>query len=96
MIHSIFISSAEPYSGKSLVTIGVFEAILRKTPNVAFFKPIIRNPKKKGDEDKNIELIRSRYELPQTYKESLFSPTPIKPAVTPVILPVKHLWYEYS
>ena len=70
MIRSIFISSAEPYSGKSLVTIGVFEAILRRTPKVAFFKPIIRNPKNKGDQDKNIELIRSRYELPQTYDES--------------------------
>jgi phosphate acetyltransferase len=70
MIRSIFISSAEPYSGKSLVTIGVFEAILRRTPKVAFFKPIIRNPKKKGDQDKNIELIRTRYELPQSYEES--------------------------
>ncbi len=70
MIRSIFISSAEPYSGKSLVTIGVFEAILRKTPKVAFFKPIIRNPKNKGDQDKNIELIRSRYELSQTYDQS--------------------------
>ena len=70
MIRSIFISSAEPYSGKSLVTIGVFEAILRKTPKVAFFKPVIRNPRKKGDQDKNIELIRTRYELPQAYADS--------------------------
>ena len=70
MIHSIFISSAEPYSGKSLVTIGVFEALLRKTPKVAFFKPIIRNPKKAGDQDKNIELIRSRYALTQSYEAS--------------------------
>ncbi len=70
MIRSIFISSAEPYSGKSLVTIGVFEAILRRTPKVAFFKPVIRNPRKKGDQDKNIELIRSRYALPQAYEES--------------------------
>ncbi len=70
MIRSIFISSAEPYSGKSLVTIGVFETILRKTPKVAFFKPIIREPRKPGDQDKNIELIRSRYELPQSYEDS--------------------------
>ena len=70
MIRSIFISSAEPYSGKSLVTIGVFEAILRRTPKVAFFKPVIRNPKDEGDQDKNIELIRSRYELSQSYSES--------------------------
>ena len=70
MIRSIFITSAEPYSGKSLVSIGVFEAILRKTPKVAFFKPIIRNPKKAGEQDKNIELIRTRYDLSQSYEDS--------------------------
>lgn len=70
MIHSLFISSAEPYSGKSLVTLGVFEAILRRTPNVAFFKPIIRNSKSKADRDKNIELILTRYELSQSYDDS--------------------------
>ena len=70
MIRSIFITSAEPYSGKSLVTIGVFEALLRKTPKVAFFKPIIRNPRKSEEQDKNIELIRSRYDLNQSYEES--------------------------
>jgi phosphate acetyltransferase len=70
MIHSLFISSAEPYSGKSMVTIGVFEAILRKTHKVAFFKPIIRNPKNKKDHDKNIDLILTRYDLPQTYNDS--------------------------
>ena len=36
MIRSIFITSAEPYSGKTLVAIGLFEAILRKTKKVAF------------------------------------------------------------
>jgi phosphate acetyltransferase len=69
MIKSIFISSAEPYSGKSLVTLGVFETILRKTPKVAFFKPIIRD-KSASDKDKNIELIRTRYNLAQSYKDS--------------------------
>ena len=69
MIHSIFISSAEPYSGKSLVTLGVFETILRKTQKVAFFKPIIRD-QVNGKRDRNIELIRSRYNLPQSYEDS--------------------------
>ncbi len=69
MIKSIFISSAEPYSGKSLITLGVYETILRKTPKVAFFKPIIRD-QVKGIKDKNIELICSRYHLTQSYEES--------------------------
>lgn len=69
MIQSIFLSSAEPYSGKSLVTMGVFESILRRTPKVAFFKPIIRD-QPEGKNDKNIELIRKRYSLPQTCEQS--------------------------
>ena len=69
MIHAIFISSAEPYSGKSLITLGVFETILRKTQKVAFFKPIIRD-QEDGKMDRNIELIRTRYNLAQTHDES--------------------------
>jgi phosphate acetyltransferase len=69
MIRSIFISSAEPYSGKSLVTIGAFETILRKTRKVAFFKPIIRD-RGESEKDKNIELILSHYNLDQAYEDS--------------------------
>jgi len=69
MIRSIFISSAEPYSGKSLATIGTFEAILRKTKKVAFFKPIIRD-RGESDKDKNIELILDHYNLDQKYEDS--------------------------
>ena len=69
MIRSIFISSAEPYSGKTLVTIGLFEAILRKTKKVAFFKPIIRDSAV-FEKDKNIELILDRYHLKQGYDDS--------------------------
>jgi phosphate acetyltransferase len=69
MIRSIFISSAEPFSGKSMVTLGVFEALLRKTKKVAFFKPIIRD-KERSTRDKNIELILDYYQLQQSYEDS--------------------------
>jgi phosphate acetyltransferase len=69
MIRSIFITSAEPYSGKTLVTIGLFEAILRKTKKVALFKPIIRDRDDKK-RDKSIELILDQYELKQKYEDS--------------------------
>jgi phosphate acetyltransferase len=69
MIKSIFISSAEPYSGKSLITMGTFEAILRKTKKVALFKPIIRDKRENGM-DKNIELILDYYNLEQSYDDS--------------------------
>jgi len=69
MIKSIFISSAEPYSGKSLITMGIFEATLRETKKVALFKPIIRD-KGANKKDKNIELILDYYNLEQSYNDS--------------------------
>ena len=69
MIKSIFISSAEPYSGKSLVTLGIIEATLRRTPKVAFFKPIIRE-RESNKKDKNIELILGYHGLEQSYEDS--------------------------
>ena len=69
MIRSIFITSAEPYSGKTLVTIGLFEAILRKTKKVAIFKPIIRDLTGK-QKDISIELILDHYGLKQKYEDS--------------------------
>jgi phosphate acetyltransferase len=69
MIRSIFISSAEPYSGKTLVSIGLFEAILRKTKKVAFFKPIIRD-RADHEKDKSLELILDHYKLKQKYEDS--------------------------
>lgn len=69
MISSLFITSAEPYSGKTLVTIGLFETILRKTKKVAVFKPIIRDRADKK-KDKSIELILDQYDLKQKYEDS--------------------------
>jgi len=72
MVRSIFITSAEPYSGKSLVTLGVYETILRKTQRVAFFKPIIRDhpENENGEFDNNVKLVLSRYTPDQSYEES--------------------------
>jgi phosphate acetyltransferase len=41
MTKTVFIAAAEPYSGKSLVSLGLINMLLRKTPKVGYFKPII-------------------------------------------------------
>ena len=38
MIRSLYISSSEPYSGKTLVALGCFEVALRHTKKVALLK----------------------------------------------------------
>ena len=53
MTNSIYLTTIEPYSGKSLVSLGIMELLLRRTPNVGVFRPVIEVPPDKG-QDKNI------------------------------------------
>jgi phosphate acetyltransferase len=67
MANSLYIASIEPRSGKSAVALGIMEMLSRRVGRVGYFRPIIPT----GDKpDNNIELIRSRYSLEQTYQES--------------------------
>ena len=66
MARSIYISSSEPYSGKTLVALGCFEVALRHSKKVALFKPIVRD-KETGHHDTNIELILNYHNLTQSY-----------------------------
>jgi len=66
MKRSLYISSSEPYSGKTLVALGCFEVALRHTKKVALFKPLVRD-KETGNRDSNIELILNYHNLKQDY-----------------------------
>ena len=66
MARSIYISSSEPYSGKTLVALGCFEVALRHTKKVALFKPVVRD-NETGHNDTNIELILNYHNLNQSY-----------------------------
>ncbi|MBC6608435.1 phosphate acetyltransferase [Hymenobacter sp. BT188] len=66
MTKTVFIAAAEPYSGKSLVSLGLINMLLRKTPRVGYFKPIINfEPAEKRDT--HIETIIGHFRLPITY-----------------------------
>jgi phosphate acetyltransferase len=69
MAKSIYISSSEPYSGKTLVALGCFEVALRHTKKVALFKPVVRD-KETGHKDHNIELILEHHQLSQSYEST--------------------------
>ncbi|MFT5876270.1 MAG: phosphate acetyltransferase [Dokdonia sp.] len=66
MAKSIYISSSEPYSGKTLIALGCFEVALRHSKKVALFKPVVRD-KETGHKDRNIELILNHHKLEQDY-----------------------------
>jgi phosphate acetyltransferase len=68
MAQSLFISTTEDNSGKTLVALGILELILKKTTKVGFFRPII--PSGNGRRDDNVDLIIKHFALRQTYEES--------------------------
>jgi phosphate acetyltransferase len=69
MSKSIFLATADPYSGKSLVSVGIMELLLRRTNKVGVFRPVIsRGPD--GARDKNIDLLLTHFRLPLDYEET--------------------------
>jgi phosphate acetyltransferase len=69
MSKNIFIATAEPYSGKSIVAIGLVNMLLGKTKKVGYFKPIINNdPKEKKDD--HIATVIEHFGLPLNYNDA--------------------------
>lgn len=69
MTKSIFIATAEPYSGKSIVALGLVDMILSKAQRVAYFKPII-NAKPEEEKDFLLETIITHFNLPVNYEDT--------------------------
>ncbi|NTS42310.1 phosphate acetyltransferase [Flavisolibacter sp. BT320] len=69
MTKNVFIASAEPYSGKSIVSLGLVNMLLGKAQKVGYFKPII-NPDPNEKKDVHIDTITSFFGLPHAYNDS--------------------------
>lgn len=69
MTKNVFIASAEPYSGKSVVSLGLVNMLLGKAQKVAYFKPII-NPDPREKKDVHIDTVNSYFSLPTAYEAS--------------------------
>ncbi len=72
MTDSLYIATTDPYSGKSLVSLGVAELLLRRTSCVGIFRPVIDPPAEGGrpGRDKNIDLLLSHYQLDLDYEQT--------------------------
>jgi phosphate acetyltransferase len=69
MTKTIFIATVEPYSGKSIVALGLVNMLLGKARKIGYFKPIINyNPKEK--QDVHIDTIVSYFNLPINYEDT--------------------------
>ena len=68
----LFLTATEAKAGKSVISLGVMQLLLRNLRKVAFFRPIITTPQDETVKDHDIELIRKHFELSQPY-ESTFA-----------------------
>lgn len=69
MTKTIFIVSAEPYSGKSIVTLGLIHLLLGKASKVGYFKPII-NSDPAVKKDAHIETVIAHFGMGITFEDS--------------------------
>jgi phosphate acetyltransferase len=69
MTKAVFIATAEPYSGKSLVLLGLVNMLLGQARRVGYFKPIIdHDPAQQPDP--HLATITSHFKLPLTVADT--------------------------
>ena len=66
MAQGVYLTAIEPGSGKSAVALGMME-LLSRLGRVGYFRPVIASA---DLPDPDVELIRGRYRLAQSYEES--------------------------
>ncbi|HSC54995.1 MAG TPA: phosphate acetyltransferase [Phnomibacter sp.] len=69
MAKTIFIATTEPYSGKSLLAMGVLNMLLGKAHKVAYFKPIV-NEEDPSKKDRDIDTILQHFALEIPYEDT--------------------------
>ena len=69
MSKNVFIATSEPYSGKSVIAIGLVNMLLGKTKKVGYFKPIINaGPNEKKDD--HIASVTEYFGLSENYDDT--------------------------
>ncbi len=68
MSNNLFITATEAKSGKSAISLGVMEMLLRKIDKVGFFRPIITFDPNSNKMDDDIHLIASHFNLEIPYE----------------------------
>ena len=68
MTKAVFIATAEPYSGKSIVVLGLINMLLGKARKIGYFKPIINyHPSEK--KDIHVRTVLQHFNLPLSYED---------------------------
>ncbi|NVO31227.1 phosphate acetyltransferase [Hymenobacter lapidiphilus] len=71
MSKAVYIATAEPYSGKSVLTLGLVNLLLGQAQKVGYFKPIITPADGSPDQpDAHIDTVLRHFQLPQPYADT--------------------------
>jgi len=69
MNKAVYITTSEPNSGKSIVSLGLMSLLLERTPKVGYFRPIIDDVAK-GEQDNHIKTVISHFNLNLEHSEA--------------------------
>ncbi len=69
MSDNLYITATEARSGKSAITLGIMEMLLRKIKRVGFFRPIINVKQGHNEQDNDIKLVSSYFNLKIPYNK---------------------------
>ena len=67
MTNAIYLTTTEPYSGKSVIALGLMNLISGKTEKIAYFKPIIIDSG--NEKDNHLETMIKQFGLSTPYKD---------------------------
>jgi len=67
--HNLYLTATEARSGKSAISLGVMEMLLRRIEKVGFFRPIINAGGSRNGTDNDIKLISSYFDLGIPYEK---------------------------
>ena len=69
MSNNLYVTAAEGKSGKSAISLGLMELLLRNVGRVGFFRPFINIDPDTKKKDNDINLISSHFNLGIPYEE---------------------------
>jgi len=69
MLKTVFITSTEAHSGKSIISIGLVNMLLGKAQKIGYYKPIIDQNQPQHRDD-HIDTILTHFDLPIAYEDT--------------------------
>lgn len=67
MTNAIYLATTEPYSGKSIIALGIVNLLASKTDKIAYFKPVISN--EGAEKDRHLDTISNHFKLNIPYQD---------------------------